>query len=260
MKRSVATAVALALVAGVVIVSLAGCYRQRLPEDQRVYLGDGGSTGTWTTDSPAIPLAGATSLEATVRMAAGELTLKSGGSNALDGVFQYRPKAFKPQVSYEVVDAATGIGRLTVEQSEFRADMLGNGKNDWSVRLATGVPLDLNVDLGAGEAVVKLGGLDVRDLTMNMGAGDATVDFSGAWSHDVSARIQAGVGRLTLRLPQDVGVRVSGGKPGIGEFVADDGFTADGDTFVNRAYGQTTTAIEISVKQGIGEIRLETVR
>jgi len=258
MKRAIG--IVLVVVLGIALVALTGCYRQELPEGQKIHIGDGGSTGTIVTDRPSIPLDGAEELDASVRMGAGELTLESGGTDALEADFDYRPESLKPEVSYDVDSATPAVGHLTVEQPDFEPGVFGDARNVWALRLATGVPLDLNVDLGAGEGTIRLGGLDLREFTMNMGAGQAVVDFSGDRERDVDARIQAGVGQLTLKFPEDVGVRVSGAKTGIGEFTADEGFVAEGNTFVNRAYGETTTTIEVSVQRGIGEVRLETVR
>ncbi len=256
MKRIVL--VALAVVLSVAAVGLAGCYRQELPANQQIHLGDDESTGPTRSYEPTVPLGVAKELDAIVRMGAGELALEAGGADALDATFEYRPASLKPMVSYEVAGTGVPIGRLIVEQPEFQPSMLGSGKNSWTVRLAKDVPLTLDVELGAGTSDLSFGGLDLRTLTMSMGAGDSTLDFSGEWNHDVSAQIQAGVGQLTLRLPGAVGVRVVQ-RGGIGAFTADDGFATQDGAFVNRAYGETTSTIEISVQRGIGEVTLETV-
>jgi hypothetical protein len=54
-----------------------------------------------------------------------------------------------------------------------------NDSNDSDLRvgLARGVPLDLRVEFGAGDAVLQLGGLSVSNLAVSTGASDATVRF-----------------------------------------------------------------------------------
>jgi hypothetical protein len=49
--------------------------------------------------------------------------------------------------------------------------------SDLRVGLARGVPLDMRVEFGAGDAVLQLGGLSIRDLVVSTGASDATVRF-----------------------------------------------------------------------------------
>ncbi len=49
--------------------------------------------------------------------------------------------------------------------------------SDLRVGLARGVPLDLRVEFGAGDAVLQLGGLSLSNLAVSTGASDATVRF-----------------------------------------------------------------------------------
>lgn len=49
----------------------------------------------------------------------------------------------------------------------------------------------------------------MRDLDIELGAGNVTIDLSGDWDRDFSVRLKRGVGEATLRLPSEVGVRVS---------------------------------------------------
>jgi hypothetical protein len=258
MRRIVLLGCVVALV--LASVGLAGCYRKELPANQQIHLGDNDSSGPAQSYTPALPLGSAEELHATVRMGAGEMLLEAGGADALDGIFEYRPSSVKPLVSYEVAGTGTPTGDLLIEQPDFQPNMIGNMKNVWTIRLSKDVPLVLDVELGAGESDLNLSGLDLRELSVGMGVGDTTLDFSGTWSHDVSAQLQAGIGQVTMRLPADVGVRVTARRGGIGSFVADDGFTSDNGVFTNTAFGKTASTIDITVQRGIGEVRLETVR
>ena len=255
MKRT--TALSLVVVLCLSAVALGGCYRQELPENQKI-LSHSESSSASTEGSQDTPLAGATALEATVKMGAGELTIERGGSDALSAEYVSDPDSLAPSVTYDV-DAA-GTGQLLVDQGDWDGNIFSDMENRWTLRLSDAVPLDLSVDLGAGESDLLLGGLDLRTLTMNMGAGETTVDFSGDWESDVDARLQAGVGQLTLKLPADVGVRVDLHRSGIGDVVADAGFTQSDGVYQNRTYGETSATIEVSVQRGIGEVRLETAR
>jgi hypothetical protein len=49
--------------------------------------------------------------------------------------------------------------------------------SDLRLGLARGVPLDLRVEFGAGDAVLQLGGLSLSNLAVSTGASDATVRF-----------------------------------------------------------------------------------
>ena len=189
MKRTIL--IVAALVAALVLLSATGCYRQELPANQKVHIGSGGENGSAVADISSVPLNGAQTMEAKVRMGAGELSLESDGAeDALQADFSYSPSTIKPEVGYEVTKA--GVGILSVAQPEFNFGDLGDMTNTWKIALAQGVPLDLVVDLGAGTGDLAFEGLDLRNLAMNMGAGDTTLDFSGTWDHNVECAAAGG--------------------------------------------------------------------
>jgi bacillopeptidase F (M6 metalloprotease family) len=88
--------------------------------------------------------------------------------------------------------------------------------------------------------------------------GQTTVDLSGPRTSDVTARIEAGIGELTVRVPSGIGVRVTTISEGVGDF-SFEGFTKDGDDYVNDAYASSDVKMEITLHQGIGEITFESV-
>jgi hypothetical protein len=69
------------------------------------------------------------------------------------------------------------------------------------------VPIDLRVQMGAGESDLDLDSLALTGLTLEMGAGRTTVDLTGDYKQDFDASIQGGVGQATVLLPSEVGVR-----------------------------------------------------
>jgi hypothetical protein len=132
-------------------------------------------------------------------------------------------------------------------------------RNEWVVTLPTGVPTDLKLTFGVGKSDVDLRGLDLRNLDTTTGVGDTKIDLSGPRTSDMTARIQSGIGKLTVRLPKGVGVRINIRDEGIGQFVAD-GFTLQGtNTYVNAAYSAAGPKIELDLVRGIGDVTLALV-
>ena len=117
------------------------------------------------------------------------------------------------------------------------------------------VPTDLELELGVGTSRIDLSEVDVRDLHVISGVGEATVDLTGPRKEDVNVDIDAGVGRLMVKLPRDVGVRVEGGESGLGNVTAD-GLTKQGDAYVNEAWGKPGPRMTVRVTRGIGELEL----
>ena len=97
------------------------------------------------------------------------------------------------------------------------------------MKIAPDVPTNLSLKLGVGESDVDLRGVDVTALEALTGVGEAKIDLSGERTHDLTARIEAGVGEVTISVPTDVGVRIIGSEDGLGDFTAE-GFTRDGSS------------------------------
>lgn len=210
----------------------------------------------YRTETERVQAEGATSLKATIGMGAGVLKVRGDSTNLMDAGFEYSDTRWKPEVSYEVTD---GQGELNVKSPEsISFTPSRHTRYVWDLALANGLPLDLSVNMGAGEATLDLRGTDLRNLKVNLGAGESTIDLSGDWANDVSADIQAGAGQLVLRVPANVGVRIEGFKDGLGTYSAN-GFTQDGDALVNDAWETASVKFDIALRRGLGDVRIVTV-
>ncbi len=240
-----------------------------------VSCGESPRTGPRIEEFRSMDLLGAESVRAEIEMKAGTLKIAGGADALMDADFVYNVGEWKPVVHYEVDE---GRGDLSVRMPEGEWSSFGEGiKYEWDLRFNDDVPIDLYVELGAGESNLELASLRLRRLKVMNGAGETHVDvggnptlgkiniYTGAgeveldlvghWDHDLDASIKGGVGEITVRLPSDVGVRVDASK-GIGSIKAD-GFMKDGGDYVNEAYGKSGVTLSIDVETGIGEINLE---
>jgi hypothetical protein len=204
-----------------------------------------------SSESRIVELGGAQSARVQVDMGAGELRINGSGTKMLDANFHYTAAQWKPQVKYDVT---AGRGYLTVRQPAIHGFNTGNQENRWDLNLNDKIPLDLHVNLGAGQGTLKLSGMSLRRLEVDIGAGELQIDLTGPWEQDLDARIQGGVGEATLRLPRDVGVRVqaTGGLGGINA----PGMRQEGGYYVNDAYGKSPVRLRLTVTGGIGQINL----
>jgi len=217
-------------------------------------IGDNVATGELRTDSQSVDLGGAKSVRVEIKMAAGQLKVESGVKSAgglLDAEFTYNVPRWKPEVHYT---RNGDEGHLTIEQPRGGSSH-GNTRNDWDLHLAKKVPTEMNVEMGAGKSDLILGGLDLTNLRVGLGAGETNVDLTGDWKTDLTARIEGGVGKATVRLPRDVGVRVKA-SGGLGSIEAHD-FKRDGDYYVNGVYGKSPITLNVDVQGGVGQIVLE---
>jgi N-terminal domain of toast_rack, DUF2154/Domain of unknown function (DUF5668) len=194
----------------------------------------------------------AKSVNVSVESGAGQVTVSGGSSHLLDADFAYGYSFSSPQVNYKL---EAGVGQLDITQDGERTHF-GTTHNDWDLRFSNDVPMELKVNMGAGEGRFRLRDLQVTDLQLRMGAGHVDVDLTGARKKDLNVDIQGGVGQATIRLPRNVGV-IANASGGIGSIAAH-GLKHDGDDYVNDKYGKTPATIHLKVQGGVGEISLIT--
>lgn len=254
MKRTLTITAAVLALVGLLVAT--GCTRVPLSGT-----GSGsGSVSVSRDETVTVPLDGAATLSANVRMGVGELTLSGEPSStaALDARFRYAPVRWKPTVEYSK-NASEGMLYVSQPEGDTKMNLGPDIENTWDLTLPGKVPVKLSLKLGLGKSTVDLRDVDVRDLEVVTGVGETTLDLSGARTDDVDARVTSGVGELVIRVPKGVGVRITGGNQMVGELIAN-GFTKQGDTRMNAAYGSAGPKIEIAVTGGIGEIRIEEVQ
>jgi hypothetical protein len=209
-------------------------------------------TNDLRTESRTFQRDEATSARVNVEMGAGKLRLEGSTDDLTKADFRYNVDKWKPIVDYAVT---SGVGALTIRQPDPTGISFGaNTTNEWDLRLNKEIPTDLTVDLGAGTSELALGGMALTALTVHTGAGETLVDLTGAWDQNLQAKIEGGAGELTVRLPRGVGARVDA-ETGIGTIEAD-GFTRQGGTWVNGAYGASPVTLHVVVEAGVGEVNL----
>jgi hypothetical protein len=231
--------------------------------------------GELIEESRSVEMGDVRSVQADITMGLGKLMITGGADDLMEADLTYNVPKWKPELDYW---SRGEEGHLVLRQPSSRD--LGWSRRmryEWDLKFKDGVPLDFDVELGAGQSYLELGSLTIRSLDLDAGAGEVeidltgqptveeldiktgagsvTVDLTGQWRADLEASISGGVGKLVLRLPRDVGVRVDVDK-GIGRIKAD-GFRRRGGAYVNEAYGESDVTLRIDCQTGIGEIILE---
>ena len=208
--------------------------------------------GEVRTDTERVELGGAESALVQIKMSAGGLVIHGGAEDLLEAEFTYSSDSWKPEVEYTV---SGGEGLLTIKQpSDVGTIGFPGVEYKWDLRLNSEVPMEMEIDIGAGGGKLMLGDLNLRELNIDLSVGGADIDLTGDWEADLVASIHGGVGGVNLVLPRDVGVRVEA-DAGLGGVNAG-GFNQDGDFYTNDAYGQTDVSLEIRVEVGVGGVEL----
>jgi len=203
-------------------------------------------------DSQTVALEGATRAEVGLHMNAGELRVRGAEQEALlEASFEYSRERDRPVVDYRRFGDK---GTLQVRRSRRNSIPFGRVRNRWDFNLSKAVPLDLDIDLGAGQSDIDLRGLKLQRVEIDMGVGEMTLDLQGPHQKSFNVKIDGGVGSGKIYLPFEVGVRVKV-DGGLGS-IDTHGLTKQGGSYVNEAYEKSAVVIEVEVDAGIGSLDL----
>jgi hypothetical protein len=215
----------------------------------------GQQVGELQRQSQSVDVQKARSVRTDLEIGAGELNLTGGADRLMEADFAYNVADWEPKVNYGV---SGEMGELSVQQGQGNGPTItGDARNEWDIRLNDEVPTAVSVQMGAGESDLDLDSLTLTRLDLEMGAGRTTIDLTGAYDRDLVASIQGGVGRATVLLPSEVGVRVEA-QGGLGQINAE-GIQKEGEAYVNDAYGDSEVTLDVDIQGGVGQINLEVV-
>ncbi len=211
---------------------------------------DSGPAAETRHETKAIELDKAETARVAIRMGAGELHVNSGTPKLLEADFAYNVPEWKPVVDYR---AAGSGGDLTISQpntsGSFRRTV-----NKWDLKLNGQLPLDVTTTLGAGDATLEFGQMNLNSVDVSMGAGELKLDLRGEPKRDYNVHVSGGVGEATVYLPKDAAIsaRASGG---IGE-ISGSGLEKRDGVWMNPDRPQGPVTIHLDIKGGVGSIHL----
>jgi hypothetical protein len=222
------------------LVSLACGFSIDLPER--------GNAGPEVTESIAVASPNSEETHLTLSFGAGKLSLSPGATDLVDGTVIYNVPDLKPEIVKDGGDVEIkqgdfrGLPPFDKIKNEWQLQ-LGNTPMDLTIRagayegefelgglalksltvrdgasnvnLAFGKPNQAEMSIlryETGASSVKLTGLanaNFSTLAFSGGAGNYTLDFSGTLQRDAVVTVEAGLGDMSLVIPEDVDAAVT---------------------------------------------------
>lgn len=128
----------------------------------------------WRTLTSARQLQGERALAVDVEYGAGDLRVRPAAGNLLYRLqMRFDERQFRPVTAY---DRASGRLRLGVEGVRRNQRVQRGGTA--TLELNPGVPTDLDLEFGAGQAELELGGLSLRSVELTAGASETRVRWA----------------------------------------------------------------------------------
>ena len=238
-----------------------------------------------------------------VRYSAGRFSLRPTNEPVLFSMqLRYDEERMRPIHEY---DSVTHRATLGVDGSaQWKPRRGDEDVGEMRLALSRNVPMDLDLELGATQARVDVGGLSVNRLRVQTGAADAVLDFSepnrtrmremdielgaagfvitnlgnanvdairveggvgsvdldfgGAIQDDVSVDANVALGKLSLHLPRDVGVRVE-----VKKLLASfdhPGLTKRGSAYYSANWDDARIRMRVRAETVFGSIEIDRTR
>ncbi len=204
---------------------------------------------------------------------AGELNLTGSTDNLAECYYGRGFLFLKPDMTYH---EAGRTGYLNIQTKKIKdRDREEFDDNRWDLYLNPDVANSISIKLHAGESHINLSGcnlnrfeyrmtagkstIDLHNtsvpyLLFNMMAGEADIDLSGKWHNDLEAEFKGGIGKLNIKVPYDVGVRVYvNGLIGEANLPF---FDRRGKIYSNDTFGKSKHTLFLTIEAGIGEINV----
>lgn len=151
---------------------------------------------------------------------------------------------------------AAARARVRIHQPAYTS-RIGPSANEWVVRLAPGLPLELDLSLGTGVARLALAELDLAGLTVVQGQGELLVDLTGrTFTRSFAGKVEIGTGQSIIRVPRDVGVTVHA-RRAVGRVTVTGLKDLGKHTYANDLAGTSPVQIELYLMVGMGEVVVE---
>lgn len=185
---------------------------------------------------------GVDSIKLNLSMKSGLISISSGSGKTITGTLEY--EGDEPDI------------KSTTKNSQGTLDIISSnqGNERRNLKLSPGFPTDINLNMGAGEADLDLTNLDIPILNISAGASKLTITFPG--ENSTKARITSGAGSVLFKIPEEVGVMIVTNEENSSGL---ENYQKVAGGFESKNYNTSKNKVDITLEQGSGEFRVETI-
>lgn len=199
----------------------------------------------WRTISRSREISGEQALRVDIEYAAGQLTLAPAPRGTLYRAnMRYDASLFEPRIDY-----SGNRLRVDVEGTNVRGRNIKGGHLD--LKLSPDVPVDLDLQFGAAEASIDLGGVRIRNADIGTGASVTTMTVSSPNLDTCRVlKIQVGAAQFTANRLGNLNAERLEVEGGVGEVVLD--FTGSWRTNMNASIDMGLGSLTLRVPRSLG--------
>jgi hypothetical protein len=202
----------------------------------------------------------------------GSVNIEKGSKDKIALVYYKRKeKDQKPRLDLDYF-IRKGSGELRLEMhpegTEVESSDDGDGgvhvnanvnfnSDEWYVELAEGIPMSLDVELGAGKSNFDLSGLTINDLSISTGASSSKLNFGEMNKGEIrTLKIESGVSKFVANNLNNANFRKLEFEGGVGTYILDFGGELKRDVKADINVGLGTMTILVPKNIGV-KVRYE---
>lgn len=125
----------------------------------------------------------------------------------------------------------------------------------WDLELAQSVPLDLKIDLGAGDGTLDLSKMQLSNLDYKMGIGKVTITLPE--QGNFLAKVDGAIGQVTILIPSGTAVQIDADTALVLRSLPDNYIEQGENTFVSPGFSQVENRIILDVNLAIGWVTIK---
>jgi hypothetical protein len=118
----------------------------------------------------------------------------------------------------------------------------------------------LKLEAGASKLkILGLGNANFEKMRFEGGVGNFVLDFSGELDHSAVVNIELGLGKITIKVPRNFGVKIESEKSFLSHISIDeDDFReVDSNVYQTKNYGKTKGELNLYIEVGMGSVEVE---
>jgi len=146
-----------------------------------------------------------------------------------------------------------GVGNYLIRDSSSTFFFPGTnpGQMAWDLNLTDAIPLDLTLNLGAGNLDADLSKLDLDSLFINTAVGSTSVSLPA--QDDLVVGTNGAIGQILVTIPEGVGVRVQA-ETALVSVQMPPGFVRQENVYQSPDYELATQQVDMTIKLAIGSV------
>ncbi|MGD2157491.1 MAG: DUF5668 domain-containing protein [Anaerolineales bacterium] len=129
----------------------------------------------------------------------------------------------------------------------------GNSQWRWDLDLTTEIPLEVNIEMGAGDMNLSMEDLMISDLAISQGVGNISLEIPD-WE-DQEIDISQAVGQVVVIIPKGLDVKIDVEKA-ISNLSIPSDFKRIGDSYILTTSTAAEPAVSLQIEQAIGNIEI----